>query len=370
MKFLLIILAIVAACSPLCAQELDPAAKFKIIQKELLRNKAELEKTRNRKQEVLGKLASINVQLRSANKKLNRAKEKITDNQAKIGTLVVELQKTEVDLNKKSTVLERRIREAYKSGGVNYLDLVFAARSMSDFLSRLYYFEKIISQDTSVIQGVKSDLMEAKTEKKILAEKNSEIKELAGVIAQQKDKISQQAAEKKMIFKDLTKMELEQEAKIEELERSSKELEVLIQKKMAQRTQAGIYAKGSGLMIWPLRGRITSRYGVYRRYGRGHRHTGVDIATTHGTPILAADSGEVIFSGWWDGYGKAIVIDHGKGIATVYGHMSRLIAGVGAVVSKGQSIGLEGSTGNSTGPHLHFEVRKNGTVVNPMPYLP
>jgi murein DD-endopeptidase MepM/ murein hydrolase activator NlpD len=142
----------------------------------------------------------------------------------------------------------------------------------------------------------------------------------------------------------------------------------MIQKKMAERSRAGLVAHGSGVFIWPLQGRITSPYGARRR--RGSRHTGVDIATTYGTPIWAADAGEVIFAGWWDGYGKAVVIDHGKGIATVYGHMSRLYPSVGATVAKGQTIGLEGSTGYSTGPHLHFEVRRNGKPVNPMPYLP
>ena len=98
-------------------------------------------------------------------------------------------------------------------------------------------------------------------------------------------------------------------------------------------------------------------------------HTGLDIANKHGTPIRAADAGEVIFSGWWDGYGKAIVIDHGRRTTTVYGHMSRIYKKVGAIVAKGQTIGLVGSTGYSTGPHLHFEVRKNGKPVNPIKFL-
>jgi murein DD-endopeptidase MepM/ murein hydrolase activator NlpD len=120
-----------------------------------------------------------------------------------------------------------------------------------------------------------------------------------------------------------------------------------------------------------LEGRITSRFG-YRRdpfWGGRHMHTGLDIANSYGSQIKAADSGEVIFAGWWDGYGKAIVIDHGRSTTTVYGHMSRIYKQVGAVVAKGQVIGLVGSTGYSTGPHLHFEVRLNGKPVNPEPFL-
>ena len=128
---------------------------------------------------------------------------------------------------------------------------------------------------------------------------------------------------------------------------------------------------GTGQMVWPLRGRLTSRFG-YRRHpfwGGRHFHTGIDIAKKYGSAGKAADAGEVIFSGWWDGYGKAIVVDHGRRTTTVYAHLSRIYKQVGAVVAKGQIIGLVGSTGYSTGPHLHFEVRKNGKPVNPMGFL-
>ncbi|MGB9613697.1 MAG: murein hydrolase activator EnvC family protein, partial [Candidatus Margulisiibacteriota bacterium] len=196
------------------------------------------------------------------------------------------------------------------------------------------------------------------------------IKQLAQVIVEQKGKIAQQAEEKKKVYKELEERRAEYEKKISELERSSRELEILIQKKMAERAKAGLRAHGSGVLIWPLQGRITSRFGEIRRWGGGYRHTGIDIAAPYGSPIMAADAGEVIFAGWWDGYGKAIVIDHGKGRSTVYAHLSRIYVKVGETILKGQTIGLEGSTGYSTGPHLHFEVRINGVPVNPMPYLP
>ena len=98
-------------------------------------------------------------------------------------------------------------------------------------------------------------------------------------------------------------------------------------------------------------------------------HTGIDIAAPYGKPIAGADSGEVIYSGWWDGYGKAVVIDHGRGYTTVYGHMSRIYMQTGQKVEKNQVIGLVGSTGFSTGPHLHFEIRYNGKPVDPLAYL-
>lgn len=125
---------------------------------------------------------------------------------------------------------------------------------------------------------------------------------------------------------------------------------------------AGVVA-ATGRFAWPIAGVLTQYYAWY--------HRGLDIATTYGTPILAADSGRVIVAGWPDntGYGNRVVIDHGNGFVTLYGHMSIIKVVAGQTVKRGDVIGLEGSTGRSTGPHLHFEIRRGGVAINPMEYL-
>jgi len=374
MKFLGFALVILAAVSwgwePGKAWAANEQEKLLTIRKQIDESKEKLKQTRQQQQEVLGKLVVIKQELKQANQKLNRAKEKIQLNESKIGQLSVELRRNEEDLQQKAGTLERRMREIYKSSAINYLDLLFASDSMSDFLTRFYFFEKIITQDVNLIRGIKEDLESTKGKRDVLADRTKEIKVLAQVVAEEKKKIAEQAEEKRKAFDQLKEREEEYEKQIAELERSSSELESLIRKKVAERSKAGLVAHGSGVLEWPLQGRITSRYGAYRRSGRAHRHTGLDIAAPYGTPIHAADAGEVIFSGWWDGYGKAMVIDHGRGRTTVYGHMSRIYLQAGVPVVKGQTIGLVGSTGYSTGPHLHFEVRKNGTPTNPMALLP
>jgi len=370
MRALSIGLALLFLAASALAEKIDEQEKLQIIQNELKQSQEKLKQTKTQQQDVLGKLVVITQELRQANRKLNRAKEKVKQNESKITELTVELRKTESDLQQKATLIERRVRAAFKDGRISYFDLLFASRSMSDFLNRLYYFEKIVTRDAGLILNVKEDLKVTKNQRAVLNDRTQEIKQLAEVISEQKQNITLQAEEKKKALEELKERRTEYENKIAELERSSQELEVLIQKKMAERSRAGLKANGSGVLIWPLKGRLTSRYGSYRRWGRAHRHTGIDIAAPYGSPILAADAGEIIFAGWWDGYGKAIVIDHGRGRTTIYGHMSRLYPAVGATVAKGQTIGLEGSTGYSTGPHLHFEVRKNGVPVNPMPFLP
>ncbi len=358
----------VAAAST-AAGSLEEQAKLEKIQKEITESREKLKETRVKQQEVLGKLVVIKQELKQANTRLNRAKEKIQSNESKIGELTDQMRRHEEDLMVKSTILEKRVREIYKNSSVNYLELLFASNSMSDFLTRFYFFERIVGQDSNLIQSIRGDVKEAREKRSDLSNKTVEIRELAQVVQEQKQKIAQQAEEKKKALEELNAREQKIENEIAEMERSSSELENLIRKKMAEGGRVGT-RRGSGVFIWPLHGRITSPFGAYRRYGRLHRHTGLDIAAPYGTPILAADAGEVIFAGWWDGYGKAVVIDHGRGRATVYGHMSRIYAQAGSPVSKGQTIGLEGSTGYSTGPHLHFEVRKNGVPVSPRQFLP
>lgn len=133
---------------------------------------------------------------------------------------------------------------------------------------------------------------------------------------------------------------------------------------LADSAASSVAALAQGF-VWPARGRLTSRFG-WRRW---RHHDGIDIAAPHGAPVTAARDGVVVFSGWYHAYGKAVIIDHGSGLQTLYGHNSRLLVRSGQRVTKGQLIAHVGSTGRSTGPHLHFEVRINGRPVNPIKYL-
>lgn len=343
--------------------------KLEAIQKKIRESKKKLKKTKAEEQAVLGRLVVINKELKRTKNNLYFAQKNIRTNETQIGALASELHQTENDLIKREKGLKERVREVFKSSGLNYLELLVASRSMSDFVNRVYFFRKIINYDAGLVEGVRADLRKVKQKRSLLQYKTREIRSLAKVIAEKKKGIAAKADEKKKIYKSLKQRRMEYEARIAEFEKSSKELEVLILKKVAARKGGRVL--GSGEMAWPLRGRITSRFG-YRRHplwGGRHFHTGLDIANKYGTPVKAADSGEVIFSGWWDGYGKAIVVDHGRRTTTVYGHLSRIYKQVGAVVAKGQVLGLVGSTGYSTGPHLHFEVRKNGKPVNPIKFL-
>jgi len=350
-------------------QKPDTEEKLQNIRKQLQESKKKLKKTKKEEAAVLGRLVVINKELKRTQRTLSQAKNKINTNKKQVGVLQGEVRQETTELEAKEKKLKNRLREVYKNSGLNYFEVIFSARSMSDFFNRVYFFRKIVEYDAELVAGIRQNLNKVQQKKNVLEAKTKEIQGLTKVIAKKEKDISSKAGKKKKIYDSLKRRTKEYEARVAELEKSSKELEVLILKKMAGRKGGKVL--GSGTFSWPLRGRITSRFG-YRRHplwGGRSFHTGLDIANKHGTPVKAADSGEVIFAGWWDGYGKAVVVDHGRRLTTVYAHLSRIYKGVGAIVAKGQIVGLVGSTGYSTGPHLHFEVRKEGKPINPLNFL-
>lgn len=373
--FLLFLLAatIGASAAVPAHDELLEQKKLRELQEKISANKKKLLETKIKEQNALSKLVVTKKELVQTTRDLRRANTRIAINEGEISKLTSNINVTKQRLGVRGEALKKRLREIYKNSSVNYLELLFSSSSMSDFINRSYFFSKIVGRDAQLIQGISEDYNTIKTEKTQLVKATNQVKELATEIKEKKEEISAKAEEVKQIYASLKERREAYEKQIAEMERSSNELEKIILAKIAERTKTKIQIIGStGSIDWPLRGRITSVFGMRKNpFWRGrHMHTGLDIAAPYGETIRAADGGEVIYAGWWDGYGKAVVIDHGKKMSTVYGHMSRIYAQSGSSVKKGQIIGLVGSTGYSTGPHLHFEVRLNGRPQNPSRYLP
>lgn len=196
-----------------------------------------------------------------------------------------------------------------------------------------------------------------------MAVRVGQVRTLRDRLAASREGLVATQVEREESLAQLTAIERAQLAELDALQETSAELTAKIL--AAQASGIGGGSPSAGGLIWPVLGRISSTFGP--RWGR--MHEGLDIAAPTGTPIRAAASGTVIHSGWLGGYGNLVVIDHGGGLATAYAHQSAVAAGNGAVVGQGQVIGYVGSTGNSTGPHLHFEVRLNGVAQDPLGYL-
>lgn len=261
--------------------------------------------------------------------------------------------------------LSEKIFLIYRYGNVGYLELLLGASDPYDFLTRYRFLSQLAKEDAMLIKSVQEEMENVKKWRVELNNKEKDIKDTRRELLEQQNFLSRKKEERNRLLARTASERAEYEKALKELEESSRVLESLI-RRLQQAT------KGPGLvgnLFWPTTNRlITSHFG-YRRHpiwGIRMFHSGIDISGNYGDPIYAVNDGRVIYSGWQSGYGKVIIIDHGNNMSTLYAHCSQLLVGEGTAVKKGQIIGKVGSTGWSTGNHLHFEVRKNGTPIDPL----
>lgn len=300
----------------------------------------------------------------------NEVSDQLTRVKAEIDDNTVLLEETERDLAKRNVKLSKRVRDIYINGQISYIDVLFGAKDFSDFLTRMDILKRIIKHDYDLIMKVKADRQVVMDTRAKLEQDKADVEVLVAN-AEEKQAVMLEKKREQQALLDKAQYDKEvSEQAYEEIMAASQEITNMIRR--SQMTSSG-YASvtGSGAMIWPLDGPITSEFGwrTHPIFGTQRYHSGLDIGGDYGLPIVAAASGTVIHSGWISGYGYTVIIDHGGGITTLYGHNSSLSVDVGDVVSQGQTIALCGSTGNSTGPHCHFEVRENGEPVSPYGYL-
>lgn len=339
-------------------------------------------------EDVSAKLKQIQADLDAANARL----QSIRSRQAEINTQIVQTQneivKMEAYLKTRQNVLNRRVRAIYMHGQLNYLEVILGANSFSDFANRVELLKRVIRSDYNLILEIQKQKAAIEAKKAQLEEDKRQLDALAAEAEKTQKEIAAKKAEQQKVL-DAAKSNKAAAAQMEQdLNAQLASVRNLIQQRLAAAEAArqaaqqassdeggggsdDNYVQGTGAMGWPCSGPITSPFG-YRThpiFGTTIFHAGIDIGVDYGTPIHAADSGVVVYSGWISGYGNAVIIDHGGGVSTLYGHNQSLAVSEGQSVSKGSVIAYAGSTGNSTGPHCHFEVDVNGSPVNPMGYL-
>ncbi|MEO8290366.1 MAG: peptidoglycan DD-metalloendopeptidase family protein [Gaiellaceae bacterium] len=269
--------------------------------------------------------------------------------------------------------LEARLVQLYETSDASELDVLFQSGSLTDLIEQLDYFSVIGEQDKSIsdrLQRLKIDMHDARlrtaaTKKDVakatavLARKTEEQRAARSQLIAQQSALAAARSSKQSMLASLQTQREEDEEDLAAMQAASAAIAAQLQGSGGS-SGSGVSASG---LIWPVSGPITSGFGW--RWGR--MHEGIDISAGCGTPIRAAAAGTVVVAGWMGGYGNLVVIDHGNGLATAYAHQSAIYAS--GSVSQGQTIGAVGSTGNSTGCHLHFEVRVNGSPVDPLGYL-
>jgi len=365
----------------------------------------------DRKQSVDARIASLQDRVAAAQEKeqalrqevdevsgrIRGLEQQVGDVSSRLAPLEHELQLREVKLNRLNALyqmqtdrlaylraeyrialgrLNRRLVAAYESNTPDEISILLSSSSFSAFLDGLDYIKLVAGRDRQIADAVRSSRDEVALalahtkaarrdmlrQAKIFAVRVNQARVLRDQLLASKGALVDAQNGKKADLATLSAQERADAGEIDSLQEVSAELAAKIQ---AAQSHSTVRHTGSGQLGWPVSAPITSPFGW--RWGR--MHEGVDLGAAYGTPIAAAGSGTVIYAGWLGGYGNLTVIDHGGGLATAYGHQSRIAVSVGQQVTRGETIGYVGSTGHSTGPHLHFEVRVNGQPVDPLGYL-
>ena len=349
----------------------DKRAELNEVQSQMQKMQERKEKARQKAaaaseglEEIQSRLNELQAQARELQAKSNALQAKINDNQAKLAK-----KKAEVEQRKK--VYSQRLRQIYINGQVNYLDVLLGAKDFGDFSSRMYLLQKIVSSDIAMLQQLQKDEAEIKSRQEQLDAEMKEIKSTKAELEAKRARANKLKEQRSYMLYKAQEEEQQSQSEYERLLAISENITAML-RNMESSGGGSSSSGGTGRFMWPCRGEITSYFGwrTHPIFGTTKYHSGMDIAVDYGTPIMAADSGTVIYSGWLGGYGYAVMIDHGSGLVTLYAHNQSLNVYEGQYVTKGTCIAYAGSTGYSTGPHCHFEVRLHGEVTEPLNYLP
>ena len=330
-----------------CFSGLAFAATESELRKDLSDVKQEQDELSKQMTQIEQEVKDVQAKVDALTSQINKSAEEIADTEKKIKAKEKEMQKQETNLN-------ARLKVMYKNGSLGFIDVLLGSGSISEFVSNLEIIQKIYKNDMDVLETLEKEHEALQAVKKALKQKRASL-------AIQKEELAVEQAELTEKKKALKK---EEDALKAEADRLTSEILSMID-------TSSKYVGGEFTWPCPASTYITSSFGnrLHPILKTWIYHTGVDIGCSSGKDILAAASGTVIMSQVYGGYGNCVMIDHGGGIVTLYGHASALCVNKGETVTRGQVIAKVGSTGRSTGPHLHFEVRKNGEYVNPMSYF-
>lgn len=330
----------------------------------------ELEGVQEELSENLQQVQKLDEKIQTSQTELDELNTKITELQTSIDEVEEKLKVAEERYNRQKEILEVRLVTMYETSDTQYLDVILSSRSVSDFLSNYFLITELANYDTELLE----DMKEQKDEIELSKKKLDSTQEQYATIKQNQTKTAKIIENTKIVRENyIAKLsDKEKDLQLQIDEYNSKYAEV--NSEILSLALQGIDTQYiGGELAWPVPGytRISSKYGM--RYHPilhvNKLHTGLDISAPMGANFVAANDGIVIKAGMNTAYGNMVIVDHGGGISTLYAHGSEILVQVGQTVKRGEAILKVGSTGYSTGPHAHFEVRLNGVVTDPMPYI-
>jgi len=342
-------------------------------QQRVERQKSQVSEERDRLENLEGAaqktLKGLQKGIRSTTVTLQANQKQLQQETIKLKQLETKLVAAEQAYDQKRSSTIARLQFLQRQSRDQGWAVLLQSQSLNEFLDRRYQLKRVHQADQQTLLSLKADAEALEQQRNTLEQTKTNITLLTQQLFAQKGQLEQLAVDQKSSIARLRSDRRAMELAESQLEQDSRTLSTLIN----QRLMAGekIAFRGSGQMLLPVMGEITSPFGwrMHPVLGYERFHAGLDVGADYGTTIHAAERGTVIFAGWYGGYGNAVIIDHGGGITTLYAHASELYVVEGQSVQRGQAIAAVGSTGLSTGPHLHFEVRRDGEPTDPVAFL-
>lgn len=371
-KIFIISFLIVCITTPLFAADVNELQEQKSeIQEKLNQTNEELNIVNEDLTQNLQQIQKLDENIQANEETINKIDEDISKIETEIKEIEKKLEDATITYKKQKDLLDARLVEIYEAGDTNYLEIVLGARSISDFFATYYIVSELASYDIELLEFVEEKKNEIEQDKNKIYDKRTELENKERTASKTKIALSNTRVLRQNYISKLSQEEQELQAQIDEYNAQINSIETEI-RSLAKTINFGEDYSG-GPMQWPIPGHytITSNYGmrVHPITGVYKLHTGVDISASMGTEFTAIANGVVVKAEYNSAYGNMVIIDHGGGVQTLYAHGSEIVATLGQVVNAGDVILKVGSTGYSTGPHAHFEVRVNGNPINPLDYV-
>lgn len=349
----------------------DLEERMEAIEQEQLALKGEYDAKKKEQNALTAQLRQINANLHNAQAAVNNLNTEIANIEGQIAYTEMEIENKQRDYDGRLALFNRRLKEMYQYGEMNYISVLLQSSSLSDFLTRFEYLKYIANNDQKLLEEVQALQKALDEQHTSLTTMKTDLETKKQTQVEKTTELQTASAEQQKVVNAINADVNATWAMLEEMEAEANALNSEIQRLQAANASSSTTAPSKYVWPCPSSKKITSPYGYRIHPIQGYRkmHTGMDIGARSGTDIVAAASGTVIMAKYYGGYGNCIIIDHGGGMSTLYAHMSAYVAKNGDYVAAGQVIGKVGSTGNSTGPHLHFEVRVNGQHTNPAAYV-
>ena len=368
----LLLLASTSFGSPAIAQESveELQQQQQQIEQERTQIQQERDRLENIENSVEEQLEGLETNIQTTTEQIEYNEQQLAIANERLATLELAVSRAEDDYQSQQFATVARLRYLQQQPTQKGWAVLLQSQNLTDFLTRRRQLKQLYQADRTILDDLKANAEEIERQRRNVARQKNEIALLTQELIAQRSQFQIQADNQQSLIARLRDDRRALEEAEEQLTRDSANIAVLIQQRLAAPSR-GTIIRGTGQFSYPSDGFISSGFGwrIHPILGYERFHGGVDFGADYGSSIRAADSGTVIYAGWYGGYGLTVIVDHGGGLTTLYAHSSELFVYEGQPVQRGQAIASIGSTGLSTGPHLHFEVRVGGEPVDPMAYL-